>query len=189
MDLLIARELDNKDGYTWTLASRLGEALHLAEQLFGERDKNYTVLGIEFIGENNPPRIWYPGNRKHVVIQLTKASLYDEFQALYQLAHETVHLLAPSGHNNSSILEEGIATYFSEYYMSKLGQSNWKSTKQTLIDALDLARKLLSIDHEIIYKVRKIEPSISNLTKEHFYQIRNDLPDDLLSKLCCKFND
>ena len=67
-DLLVAQRLSDGCGYTWTLASRLGEMLHMAEELFGPRDCSYTILGIEFGPDN--PRIWYPGNRRHIIIQL-----------------------------------------------------------------------------------------------------------------------
>ena len=40
--------------------------LNLAEAAYGPRDDSYTILGIEF--ENNAPRIWYPGNCKHIAI-------------------------------------------------------------------------------------------------------------------------
>ena len=52
-DLLVAQRLSDGCGYTWTLASRLGEMLHMAEELFGPRDCSYTILGIEF-GPDNP---------------------------------------------------------------------------------------------------------------------------------------
>src|SRR4051812_12688158 len=60
--LFMARPIEN--GYTWTLASRLGDMLHLAETMFGPRDPSYTVLGVEFVADN--PRVWYPGNRKFI---------------------------------------------------------------------------------------------------------------------------
>ena len=47
-DLLVSQALSDNSGYTWTLASRLGEMLHKAEELFGERDCSYTILGMEF---------------------------------------------------------------------------------------------------------------------------------------------
>ena len=34
-DLLIAHHLPEGSGYTWTLASRLSNMLHMAEELFG----------------------------------------------------------------------------------------------------------------------------------------------------------
>jgi len=184
--LLVAEELESKNGYTWTLVSRLGEALHLAEQLFGERDKSYTILGVEFVLADRP-QIWYPGNRKHVIIQLSANSLLDEFQALYQLAHETIHLLSPLGNKSANILEEGLATYFSEWYLNRLGQTKWKPELQKYQEALDLTKSLLRIDNGIVKKVREIEPIISNLMPEHFLQMNSQVSTELLTKLCSTF--
>jgi len=185
-NLFIAKELDSKDGYTWTVASRLGDALHLAEQLYGDRDKSYTILGVEFVLADRP-QIWYPGNRKFIVIQLTASSLTNEFQALYQLSHETIHLLSPLGMKSANVLEEGLATYFSELYLARLGQPNWKPTIKEYQDAVDLTKAILAIDNDIIKKVRELERTISKLTPEHFLQINSDIPVDLLNKLCDKF--
>ena len=66
-DLLITQPMS--DGtWTWTLASRLGDMLHMAEELFAPRDYSYTILGIEFV--SGIPQIWYPGSRRHIIIQL-----------------------------------------------------------------------------------------------------------------------
>lgn len=47
-------------GYTWTLASLLGDMLTEAQNRYGERDLNYTILGIEF--SPHGPQIWYPNS-------------------------------------------------------------------------------------------------------------------------------
>lgn len=39
--------LPSKDGYTFTIVSQLGPMLHEAERSFGQRNKDYTILGIE----------------------------------------------------------------------------------------------------------------------------------------------
>jgi hypothetical protein len=39
---------DNTGAYSWTLASVLSEALLMAEELFGKRDKTYTILDIDY---------------------------------------------------------------------------------------------------------------------------------------------
>jgi hypothetical protein len=183
--LFMTQELESKDGFTWTLASKFGDALHLAEKLYGERDKSYTILGFEF--EKSGPRIWYPGNRKFVVIQLSLNALYNEFQAFYQMAHETIHLLSPLGFRGANILEEGLATYFARLYLLDLGQ-DLNPNDQKYQNALELTKVLLDIDNDIIKKVRKIEPTISKLTPSHFYQINSNISEDLLTSLCNKFH-
>lgn len=113
---MIAHETD--DGYSWTLVSRLGDMLQELERIYGPRDKSYTILGIEF--EKNGPQLWYPGNRKDIIIQLSLEAQYDLPMALYQLAHEAVHLLAPTGGSHSTVFEEGFATVFAWDYTMKV---------------------------------------------------------------------
>ena len=59
-----------KGGFSYSIASRLGNILNNAEKLFGERNKNYTLLGIELI-DRDYPQIWFPDNCGHIVIQIT----------------------------------------------------------------------------------------------------------------------
>lgn len=118
-DLLIAKPCGQGSvcTYTWTLGSRLGNILELAEEMFGPRDKSWTILGVEFTTADNPS-VWYPGNRKNVLIQLTQECMKDEKRALYQLSHEAFHVLSPLGPKTSStVLEEGLAVYFSIQYL------------------------------------------------------------------------
>ena len=43
------QRLPDGNGYTWTLPFRLGDMLHMAEELFGTRDSSYTIHAIEFV--------------------------------------------------------------------------------------------------------------------------------------------
>jgi hypothetical protein len=47
-------------GFGWTLTSRLGDTLKLAESVYGKRDESWTILGVEF-SSSGPPQLWYPG--------------------------------------------------------------------------------------------------------------------------------
>src|SRR5688572_13854180 len=71
--LVVTTPLKAESGFTWTLASRMGRLLAEAEDEFGPRDPAYTPLGVEF--EETGPRVWYPGSRKHVIIQLSTECL------------------------------------------------------------------------------------------------------------------
>ena len=95
----------------WTLTTLFGEFLHEAEERFGARDMTYTPLGLEFDGA--APHLWFPGDRHHISIVLTEAARFDPAEALFELAHETVHMLAPtSGRSEAPVFEEGLATLF-----------------------------------------------------------------------------
>lgn len=186
VELFITKELETKDGYTYTVASLLGDALKKAEELFGTRDMEYTILGVEF-NLTERPQIWYPGNCKHIVIQLNKYALENVNQALYQLSHETVHVLSPIGNKVANILEEGLATYFSEWYMKQNGLGYWAANLPEYIEALKLVKELLAIDDEIIKKVRALQPTISDIKSAQLLQTNNNIPKELADKLCEPF--
>jgi hypothetical protein len=90
--LVVAHPIPN--GFSWTMASRLGQMLGKVEATFGERDRTFTVLGIEF--RDAVPQVWFPGNCGHIVIQLGLVAMQDSTRAMFQLAHECVHLLDPA---------------------------------------------------------------------------------------------
>ena len=169
-ELLVTQRLPN--GYTWTLASRLGEMLQMAEDLFGQRDSSYTILGIEFIA--GIPQIWYPGNCKHIVIQLDQSAATNMLQACYQMAHETVHLLSPTGGDNATNFEEGVACYFAAYYLkNKLNAFNWEPTLQSYKRALALITPRLDEDIYCVRRLRELQPSFSKISRE---QISTEFP-------------
>jgi len=69
-------------------------------------------LGIEFYGDR--PKVWYPGTNKHISIILTDSAREDPPQAVFQLAHEVVHILSPTGGANAPVVEEGLSALFQE---------------------------------------------------------------------------
>ena len=113
-----------KGGYSWTLTTRLGEFLLKAEKEYGTRDKTWTILGIDFSAKGQP-QVWYPfsgRDAKFIAIQLTQGAANKKKKALFQLAHESIHLLSPNGPGEkSSVLEEGLATYFSIHSLESTG--------------------------------------------------------------------
>lgn len=176
ISLLTAREIPN--GYTWTLTSRLGDMLSMAEAIFGIRDKNYTVLGIEF--NDSGPRIWYPKNNGNIIVQLTPEALNSETIAFYQLAHECVHLLSPSGGAHANVLEEGVAVWFSWYYLRKVLQVDGKpmTDEPNYLTAGLLVEKLFNINPNFFKTVREICPRIWELKTEQLKNICPELIDE-----------
>ena len=158
-NLIIAFPCPPESGspYTLTLASRLGHMFEMAERRFGPRDQSYTILGFEF--RAGLPQIWFPGNAKHVIVQLDSANLYDQNLPLLQMAHECVHLLTPVLPANVSVLEEGLATYFSKEYMASHVGGVWFTGDQKCGHAEMLARKLLLLNADAIKHFEKLFPS------------------------------
>jgi hypothetical protein len=164
---LLASKISN--GYSWTLTTRLGDMLNLAQAAYGARDNSYTILGIEF--ENDAPQIWYPGNCKHIAIQLTPDTTIDQIKGCYQLAHECIHLLSPSGGCIANVLEEGLATYFAHQYVEKEFDFVIQPTIQSYEIARQLVNKLLKIDADAINKIRQNQFTISKITAENILEV------------------
>lgn len=115
------------DTYSLTLAQLTSVFLNEIETLLGPRDPNYTYVGIEFDSTPNAsPRIWFPhvGHpdrdeskpANHIIIRLTETAQSNANLAIWQLAHECVHLIDPwniqAEGRQSNYLEEGIATWY-----------------------------------------------------------------------------
>jgi hypothetical protein len=178
--LLIAKALP-PSGYTWTLTSRLGQILRLAEAQFGERDRSYTILGVEFVESH--PQIWYPGNCKHIAIQLGVECLHNNVRACYQLAHESIHLLSPTGGGNATVLEEGLATYFSRQYVHEQFDEDWRAAIASYNEACALVEQLLKLDEQAIKHLREEEAVISRISGELLLKHYPALGEEVAEKL------
>jgi hypothetical protein len=138
--------------------------LRLAEEKFGERDRSYTILGIEY--SEDIPRTWYPGNCKHIAIQLGPNARSDMNQALFHLAHETIHLLAPTGSGGANILEEGLATHFSSWYLLHHCKVLITASLTSYVKASAKVDALLAREPGVIRRLRTIEPSFRAMTSD-----------------------
>ena len=186
--LIIAEALPDGSGFTWTLASRLGQLIAFAEERFGPRDTTYCVLGTEF--SVSGPQVWFPGNRKHIVVQLSLNCLTNAQSALYELAHETVHLLAPREEKVASVLEEGLATLFSIQQMRRhYGQGWWDNRpgNANYYTAASQAQALLEQDSEAVKKLRQQEPRMSYITSEMIMHHCPSTSKELARALTCNF--
>ncbi len=115
------------DTYSLTLAQLTSVFIAEIERLLGPRDPKFTYTGLEFdTTPNASPHIWflktgYPGHETdqdptHITIRLTVAAQNDANLAIWQLAHECVHLIDPWNLKRegrpSNYLEEGLATWY-----------------------------------------------------------------------------
>lgn len=181
----VAEPLENNEGYTWTLTTRLGQMLREAEGRFGKRDRSYTILGIEFADDG--PQLWFPGNCQHVAVQLSTDCLSDTARACYQLAHEVIHLLSPTGARNATNLEEGLATCFAEDYMREHFSGAWTPILPSYEAAGVAARSLLNKNPEVIKEIRIQELVISRIVPELLLSGCPALGGDVAAYLCQPF--
>ncbi len=176
-------------GHSWTIITKFGHILKKAEKKYGNRDNNYTILGIELTSKNNP-QIWFPnyGKSIYIVIQITENCLNDMDRAVFQVAHETIHCLSPIKENKVSVLEEGLATLFSIEYCKKNNHGkSWSAKKAEYINAQILVKELFKIDKNIIKKLRAVQPSFSKISKQLILKTNPEIPELLAKELTKPF--
>lgn len=191
--LVVTSPFPSGDGYTWTLASQLGHMLRLAESRFGARDRSYTVLGVEFI--DGVPQCWFPGNCCHVVVQLSIPCLQEPDRACFQLAHETIHLLSPTGGRNANVLEEGLAAHFQTWYMANYYPTDWPRLGidwnmlecDSYVEAKRLVEQLLDLDPDVIKRLRVEQPTLSRITAAAIANACPQLTPDVVAALADRF--
>ena len=183
-DLLDLQRRSKSDVYKSKLVSRLIDMVHIAKKLFGPRDLSYTIVDIEFM--TDVPRIRYPENY-HIIIRLTQSASTNMSRACYQMAHETVHLLAPTGCNDSTNFEEGIACYFAADCMKEqFNEPCWSPGIPSYECALAVIKPRLDEDIYCIRRLREHHPSFQDITKEEiskeFPKLTSEDVDFLMSK-------
>lgn len=184
--LVIANPLPSGDGYTWTLASRLGEMISDIEAQFGKRDRSWTILGIEFC--DSGPKTWFPGDCGHIVIQLDLSAKEDPVQALFQLAHLSVHLLDPGVSSFATVLEQGLATHFSLQYIEQFN-SNYTTSDTKYAAAARLTAQLLNINSIAIKELRSRGIKISQITASQLLAVCPKLPKSIALDLVTPFHN
>ena len=187
--LFDTKELPTKDGYDWTLASRISDMLYELEGMFGERDKLWTILGAEISMDSNIPQNWHPGGgpRKHIVFQLVPPADTDIVSANYQLAHEVVHALSPNIDLSVNVLEEGLATWFSRYYVNKHFDVDIYQNLNSYREARELVARLLEFDKDAVKKLRHVEPCLKRINSGTFKDAGLSVETELILKLTAPF--
>lgn len=172
-------------GYSWTLTTYALKYLLEAESLYGTRTKDYEYVGLE-LNDNGPPRVWYPMN-KYIVIQVSQSTANDIRQAIFQIAHEIVHVLSPNGQQTTNNLEEGLASYFSKIVTDRDSGDNayaFNSIQSTkYLKPYQLVDKLITFDSDSIKKLRNIQPILGQITKQTFIDAGISLADDTINEL------
>ena len=177
-----------ESGYTWNHTTILGDLLFTAERKYGTRDKSWTILGIEICGLH--PQIWYPRSSegaRFVSVMLSDAARINPRQAVFQLAHEVIHLLAPLGRRGSGlVIEEGLATANSraesinrQLYMTPQGED--------YLRAESLLGEFLSLHPDGIRRLREIAPSFKDFSPDLICSICEGTPLALAAELCKPF--
>lgn len=120
----------------WKLQQDL---LLLAEGLLGPRDGNKKIYQPTF--EPDGPRLRNTPTLDGAFAELSLNAAVYWPTSVYEMAHETVHLLNPTtGHTNW--LEEGVAVAFSQYALAHYGLPLQEPALPTYAEALKLVQEL-----------------------------------------------
>src|SRR6516162_5374973 len=143
------------NSWTWTLATRLSYMLAEAEDRFGKRNPAWTFVGVEFV--DDVPSVWFPGYsagvRQHVAIRLSSFTINNYLMAYWQLAHECIHLLTPTGSYETNNLEEGLTTIFQDEYMRMNFGFSCQTRNQKYDRCASLLKPWLQQDPDLIKKL------------------------------------
>jgi hypothetical protein len=122
----------------WSLQNRL---LIEAQRALGEKDPAKKIYQPVFATDGKGPRVINTPNLDGAFATLSANAASYWPTAVYELAHETVHLLNPiAGYTN--YLEEGVAVAFSLHAQDLYGLTRFNTTIQSYIDAVKLTEPL-----------------------------------------------
>jgi len=166
------------------------------ERLLGPRltDQAYEFTGIYF-GSSHPQMEYRQDKGKHLTrIRLASGSTKDPADAIWQLAHECVHLITPHM-GRTTILEEGIACWYQERWVDKIPQvfPEWIKTRRaaghfpSYDEAYDLTCKLMSQDQNVMKRLRESQPVISKISVKLLKKEAPWLSQEQVNRLASKF--
>ncbi|WP_286786847.1 MULTISPECIES: hypothetical protein [unclassified Pseudomonas] len=145
----------------WSLQSYL---LELAESHFGKRDQSKKIYQPTFSVDG--PYIYNTPSLDGAFVSLGNNSKSYWPTTLYEMAHETVHLLNPIvGYTN--FLEEGAAVEFSIYAQEKFLLDTIKTPENDLYyEALELVRALPGGCFSAAHSIRQEYGSLGSVSYE-----------------------
>lgn len=180
--------------YTKTFVTVLDDMLTAAEARFGVRDYAYSVTAVQFAG-NNPKVKGERKNPQRLVIYLSFRSLQHIYRdqgfnnAVWQMAHEVVHVLSHTAGEYATVLEEGLACCFQrEYILDRYGYE-WppETWSESYRNAYLMASEMLKRDPDVIRKLRQTQPTISLITAETIREQQPQVSPEIAETLAARF--
>ena len=161
------------------------ELLALAEDLFGPRDPLLQLLPPQFYGDI--PIIGFTLDQTGAFAQLSLNGQYYWPTVVYELAHETVHLLDPVV-GNANNLEEGVAVAFSLHIQHLYGLSIQVPSMPSYVYALTLVGKLPGDILSAAGRIRREVGRLSDVAPDDLIRLFPALDARIANELSCKFN-
>ena len=176
-----------------TLRALQMDLLLLAESQLGPRDTAWEILPPRL--KEGIPHIFLPdGHSQSVFAFLSKKGEGWHGEGywptvVYELAHETVHLLNPSVRGTATNLEEGVAVEFSITAQKVYGLNpQCPSEVPSYVEAHGLVRKLSAAPLVSAREVRDCVGSLSSAKVVHLATLFPDVNNDILTKLAERFD-
>jgi hypothetical protein len=192
MEKLLLMEAETKSlvsgknrSYEISLKEELLKILEEIELLYGPRDRSYEMLEPRITECYYGYPIVYPFRK--VKICLTREAKTSRFSAAYELSHEAVHTLSPASIQvvRGTLLEGGLATYFSFKYMKRVYGIQYETTGHRLYDAAYRAVCTLLAKNEFVIKeLRTHQPVISKIDEKLLVEVGGVEPE--LAKFLCQ---
>jgi hypothetical protein len=126
-------------------------------------------------------------------IELSPSTMTYPDQALHQLAHEVIHLLAPDRSPPAVMLEEGLAVHFSVYAPSFISPTYRRNVLEYLVtspearnylDALCVYNELVAIEPNAIVVLRQKEPKFHAMDPSFIMCMIPRVRQELAARLC-----
>lgn len=179
MENLLALEAEAKyllapgeRSFEQTLMQELLRIFKEAESLFGPRDASYQ-LSMPRLTECASSRTYVVRPLRIARIYLSRDSKTKPWLASLELAHEAIHVLSPVTFNSGlTILEEGLAEWFAQRYVTRVHDMSFERGANPKADAVMRAvSTLLARNESVIKKLRTRQPVISKIDEKLLVEV------------------
>lgn len=179
MEDLLALEAETKfllagkdRSHEQTLMEELLRIFKEAELLFGPRDASFQ-LSTPRITECASSRSYIFRPLRMTRIYLSRDSRTKPWLASLELAHEAVHVLSPIAFGGTlTILEEGLAEWFAQRYVSRLHEMSFERGSNPKADAvMQAVSTLLAKNKSVIKTLRTRQPVISKIDEKLLIEV------------------
>ncbi|WP_051147641.1 hypothetical protein [Agarivorans albus] len=165
----------------------LSLAVNELEKMFGARNHSRNILPVEV--HSNVPQVFYP-NKKNIRVKIGNSCLNENHRAYYQLGHEAVHLLSPVDFEVTTVLEEGVAVWFSHDFMKRHSGVTWDSSGDDRYDrAWHLVELVLDESEAALKDIRDKFGCFSPLTADNILEIVPKLDRQVAINLAERFHN
>lgn len=161
------------------------------ENMFGPATDEMSFGGVySNASDNDGPCIYYPYDYpREVMVQLVGLALRDKNVARFQLAHEMVHCLSPSGKVSAKVFEEGAAAWYQQRLSTKEMNGIVMLGNPRYMAARKLYMKLCKKNKDAIKRLRQIQPKMWEISGETFSAAGLSVSAELQKGLLCSFED